>query len=153
MIPIRNLLFLPVLIWLVQYSSAQTGTVGKALSLGESAQPTGITWDGTNLWMIDYSADMIIKINPSSGEVIESFEAPDQFPTGLAWDGNNLWCSGNRQNKIFKLDRNGEVIISLNVSSTPRGMCFVNGSIWYADSGKKELYKINPDSGSYLDTI
>jgi len=149
----RKLLFLSVALFTISYSFGQIGSVNKTLSVGETHQPTGICWDGSHLWMIDYTEDLICKIDPSTAEVLLSFPTPDTYSTGLAWDGNNLWCSGNRTNKIYKLDDSGQTTRIINVSSSPKGLTFVDGKLWYADSHKKHLYKLNPITGVYLDTI
>lgn len=153
MITSRKLLFLSAALLIVHSSFAQIGSVSKTLSVGEAHQPTGICWDGSHIWMIDYTEDLICKIDLSSAEVLISFPAPDTYTTGLAWDGNSLWCSGNRSNKIYQLDASGQTIKTINVSSTPRGITFIDGFLWYADSQKKHLYKLNPETGVYLDTI
>lgn len=149
----RKLLFLLITLITSLSSFAQIGSVSKSLSVGEAHQPTGICWDGSHLWMIDYTDDMICKIDPSTAEVLLSFPAPDTYTTGLAWDGNNLWCSGNRTNKIYQLDQSGQTIKRFHVTSRPRGITFIQGSLWYADSQEKHLYKLDPDTGVYLDTI
>ncbi|MCK5820608.1 MAG: T9SS type A sorting domain-containing protein [Bacteroidales bacterium] len=153
MITLRKLLFLLLALSITFSSFAQIGNVSNTLSVGEDHQPTGICWDGSHLWMIDYSEDMICKIDPSTAEVLLSFPAPDTYSTGLAWDGTNLWCSGNRTNKIYQLDDSGQTIKTINVSGTPRGITFIQGSLWYADSQKKHIYKLNSDTGEYIDTI
>jgi len=38
--------------------------------------PTGLTFDGENIWMADYLTDLIYCLNPKTGELIRSIPAP-----------------------------------------------------------------------------
>lgn len=52
--------------------------------------PHGLTWDGDYLWHTDGINDKIYKINPSTGDIDDSFNSPGTYPRGLTWDGQNL---------------------------------------------------------------
>ena len=135
--PFRVLVYLVIIICICSPGYGQIGKVNKTLTFSNGFQPSGICWDGSYLWVIDYSQDLINKIDPSSGEVLLSFSAPDILPAGLAWDGEYLWCSGNRKREIFKLSTTGDVLTSFELSGSIRGLTIVDGNIWYADSGGK----------------
>lgn len=58
---------------------------------------SGLAWDGNSLWVSEWYSYKIYKIDPASGEILKSFNAPDygnEFPSGvplgLAWDGTSL---------------------------------------------------------------
>lgn len=54
--------------------------------------PSGLTWDGNNLWSCDLETDMIYKHNMDSIlSVQESYKSPGDMPGGLAYDGTNIW--------------------------------------------------------------
>ena len=53
--------------------------------------PTGLTFDGKNIWLADYQSDKIYCINPTTGKVIRSIPSPAYWPEGLAFDGEALW--------------------------------------------------------------
>ncbi len=65
-------------------------------------EPTALTFDGKYLWLSthDYLPSgmsknaKIFKIGSNFGEILDSFDSPDEFIPGLAWDGQHLWCSG-----------------------------------------------------------
>ncbi|WP_456407125.1 YncE family protein, partial [Caldithrix abyssi] len=48
---------------------------------------TGLTFDGKFLWVADYKADQIFKIDPENGKVVHQIPSPGFWPMGLAWDG------------------------------------------------------------------
>ncbi len=53
----------------------------------------GITYDGTDLWMVDRGADAIYRISIADGALLQEFPAPtgSGSGTGLTWDGSSLW--------------------------------------------------------------
>ena len=136
-------------------ASGQIGELQRSRSFGTTSgyQPTGLTWDGTFLWNIDYSSDRICKIDPATGAELHSFSSPGSQPTGLAWDGTYLWCSDNNSDKIYRINTTGTVLDSFDVTSTPRGLEFFNGHLWYVDSVLRQIYKLNPNSGAVVDSI
>lgn len=133
-------------------ASGQIGEMQSSFSTS-GYSPTGLTWDGTSLWNIDYSSDRICRIDPETGIELQSFSSPGSQPAGLAWDGTHLWCSDNNSDKIYKVDTTGTVLNSFDVTSTPRGLEFFNGYLWYVDSVLRKIYKINPNSGAVVDSI
>lgn len=53
-----------------------------------------LAFDGTSLWQVEHNAEVIQKIDPSTGNVTFSFGLESGFvPLGLAWDGSNFWVS------------------------------------------------------------
>jgi PKD repeat protein len=61
------------------------------------ADPTAITWTGTN--PIVKTKDGFVKIDSQDGSLLEIIESADRV-TGMAWSGGNLWTTD--QNKILK---------------------------------------------------
>ncbi|HWP44084.1 MAG TPA: hypothetical protein VNO14_12650 [Blastocatellia bacterium] len=54
--------------------------------------PFHILWDGQNLWVADFGADQLKRVNPSNGQVLESIPVGDG-PARILFDGTNLWVS------------------------------------------------------------
>lgn len=92
----HGLFFLDGYVWisssydhaLLQYD-LKTETVAKTLPL-PCVEAAGLTYDGNDFWVADYSRRTIYKISPE-GEVLDSFTTPYSTPWGLAWDGQYLW--------------------------------------------------------------
>jgi hypothetical protein len=67
----------------------------KALELVDSfvvpcSEAAGLTYDGENFWIADYSSRTIYQISPE-GKVLGSYRTPLSTPFGVAWDGTQLW--------------------------------------------------------------
>lgn len=54
----------------------------------------GLTWDGRSLWVSETRTKTIMKLDPSTGDILSYHSAADlSYPYGFAWDGNHLWIS------------------------------------------------------------
>jgi len=99
---------------------AGTGSSGSANGTGTSASfdiPYGITTDGTNLYVADYSNHLIRKIVISTGEVTTlagtgstgsangtGTSASFNTPFGITTDGTNLYVADNSNHLIRKIE-------------------------------------------------
>jgi len=141
-------------------ADAWTGEVLKSFKT-PGLFPTGIAYDGTNIWVADRKDKKIYCLNPASGEVLRSIPSPAYWPTGLTWDGKYLWAadvkgglplSENYQGIIYKLDpATGNILHSVqSPSSTPRGLAWDGAYLWCADNGSDEIIQFNPDDGTTI---
>lgn len=123
--------------------------------------PTGLTFDGTNLWLADYQTDKLYAINPETGKIVKTIEAPAYWPEGLAWDGEALWnadikggipLSENYAGKIYRVDPNDGTVLKTLVapSSGPRGLTWDGKYLWCVDSFSDEVIQFSPDDGTTI---
>jgi hypothetical protein len=103
----------------------------------------GLTWDGHFLWVADATQGRIGKINPTTGEVILSFQSPGPDPRGLAWDGHFLWVTDYYQQRIYQLDVNGTVINTWpSPASGPMGLAWDGTYLWCVDLNTYRVYQL-----------
>ena len=105
--------------------------------------PTGLAWDGTNLWMID-NLKNVYKMD-TSGTVLSSFTAP-RFPDlDLSWDGTGLWIGGGQgygSGRNMKVDALGNRVDSLDVSHWAlSGFEWDGKFFWISDYNSSLIYK------------
>ncbi len=161
-IVIRLILILSFLVtFLIQNNSyAYTGEILKSYKI-PGLFPTGLAFDGENLWLADRQAKKIYCINPSNGKVIRSIQTPAYWPTGLAWDGENLWAadvkgglplSENYTGLIYKLDRETGTILHTVPApgNKPRGLAWDGKYLWCADNGSDEIIQFSPEDGTTI---
>ena len=126
--------------------------------------PTGMTFDGENLWLADRKADKLFCINPKNGKVIRSIPSPAYWPTGLAWDGEALWnadvkggipLSENYNGVIYRLDPKDGTILKVvqSPTSSPRGLCWDGEYLWCVDDASDELIQFSPDDGTTIRSL
>jgi len=151
------LLFIPVI------SFAYTGEVIKSFDIPGS-YPTGLTFDGENLWVADYQTDKLYCINPDDGKVIRTIPSPAYWPEGLAWDGKYIWnadvkggipLSENYDGKIYQLDpKDGTITRTIQApGSTPRGLTWDGTYLWCVDNAADEIIQFSPDDGTTIRTL
>ncbi len=137
-----------------------TGEVIKSFDI-PGGFPTGLTFDGTYIWLADYHADSLFCINPDNGKVVRGIPSPAYWPEGLAWDGKYLWnadvkggipLSENYQGIIYKIDpKDGTILKTIQApSSTPRGLTWDGTYLWCVDSDADQVIQFSPDDGTTI---
>ncbi|MCF8368819.1 MAG: hypothetical protein K9G76_07225 [Bacteroidales bacterium] len=123
--------------------------------------PTGLTFDGQNLWLADYQTDLLYCVDPATGKVILTIQAPAYWPEGLAWDGEALWnadvkggipLSENYAGKIYRVNpKDGTLLKTIQAPcTTPRGLTWDGTYLWCVDSDSDEVIQFSPDDGTTI---
>ena len=117
--------------------------------------PTGLTFDGSHLWLADSQTDKIYQINTQSGAVMRSFESPGYHPEGLAWDGRYLWHVDAGEKMVYYIDpANGRVIKALESNSAnPRDIAWDGHSLWMIDHKNDAVLKVSAVDGMMIQTF
>ncbi len=92
-----------------------------------------LAYDGTFLYRADYSGQRIVRFNPTTGAstVFTTFTGGDAGgPVGLAWTGSSFYVSMYNQNRILKLDVNGNVIPNSSFTVQSGQMSLYGGLGW-----------------------
>lgn len=155
----KNFLF-SVLILLPFLTFAWTGEVVKSFKTPGDF-PTGLTFDGENLWLADRKTDLLYCIKPNNGKVLKTLPAPAYWPVGLTWDGEALWCSDvkggiplseNYNGKIYRIDpETGNLLKTLQApTSTPRGLAWDGKYLWCVDNDANEVVQFSPEDGTTI---
>jgi hypothetical protein len=63
-----------------------------------------LAWDGTHLWHTNVADDVVYKIEPASGAILDSFESPAPDCEGLTFDGTSLWLSSTTTDSIYQVE-------------------------------------------------
>ena len=76
------------------YKVDSTGSIIKQFTAPDD-QPWDLCLENNNLWMADYWGDTLYKIDPSTGNLLESHSSEGVDPAGIVWDGAYLWYCDN----------------------------------------------------------
>lgn len=111
--------------------------------------PTGLAFDGQNLWLADNYTDKIYKINPVQGKILKIFDCPGHHPEGLTWDGEYLWHIDTGEKSVYRLDpKTGKALSILESnSSSPRDLTWDGSLLWIIDHGRDILIGVSPEDG------
>lgn len=60
--------------------------------MSPASTAAGVDWDGAFLWLNDYQAGELLRLEPGSMSVVDRLVCPGVI-SGLAWDGKRLWQS------------------------------------------------------------
>ncbi|MBI5734006.1 MAG: hypothetical protein HY973_03630, partial [Candidatus Kerfeldbacteria bacterium] len=128
---------------------------------GGVSGPYGIGIDQQdNVWVASWEGQSIYKINGQTGGII--FNKPlGMNARGVAVDAyGNVWVSHSLNDKVTKLDNNGNVLFTVNsdpdnatgyIGAHPIGItATAEGFIWVVNYNTHRAVKLHPDNGSIL---
>ncbi len=92
------------------YKVDDTGSILQQFTAPDD-QPWDLCLENDNLWMADYWGDTLYKIDPSTGNLLESHSSEGVDPAGIVWDGAYLWYCDNgidyTDDYLYKIDLAG----------------------------------------------
>lgn len=140
--------FIIILFLLSFFSWAKVGDILKVIKTPGPC-PTGLAFDGRNLWLADNFTDKIYKIDPESGKILKVFDSPGHHPEGLAWDGKYLWHIDSGEKYMYLLDPETGRALSIleSNSSNPRDLAWDGKYVWIIDHKRDLLIKVSPEDG------
>jgi YVTN family beta-propeller protein len=66
------------------------------------ADPRGVAFDGTNIWVTNTGSGTVSKINPTTNTVTATVTVGTN-PEGVAFDGTNIWVANYGSNTVSKI--------------------------------------------------
>jgi len=104
--------------------------------------PSGIMWDGKNLWHSDENKRLVYKLDKNGG-VLKKIPI-EKGTKGLAWDGANLWSSNARTRKLYKKNtKEGKTTAFSPPGRFPYGLTWDGKALWHSDVNSRTIYKID----------
>ena len=133
-------------------TGAGATAVTSATTVGTYAvgtSPQGVAFDGTNIWVTNYSSNNVTKLLASTGALVGTY-AVGTNPFGVAFDGTNIWVVNIGSNNVTKLlASTGELVGTYAVGSSPYGVAFDGTNIWVANIGNNNVTKLS----AYMSTV
>jgi DNA-binding beta-propeller fold protein YncE len=118
---------------------ASTGATVGTYSIGNG--PAALAFDGTEIWVANYSDNTIVAILPGlgSGKPL----AVGTEPGGMVFDGTSIWVANYGSNNVTKvLASSNTVVGTYSVGNSPSAVAFDGASIWVANRLSNTLTKI-----------
>jgi len=139
---------------------AYTGEVVKSFDT-PGKLPTGLCYDGKNLWLADRGTDKLYYLSAETGEIIRQIESPAYWPMGLAWDGEYLWNADYRgrtdksedlDGMIFKIDpKDGTILRTLqSPGKSPKGLTWDGKYLWCVDDKADKIIQFSQVDGTTI---
>jgi len=119
----------------------------------------GMTYDGTDLWIINQPSSssqpaMATEISLATGTILSTFNLPDHYMSGIAYDNGNFWAATYYPDpgKIYKVSGTGTVLTQIpSPNAQPWDVCLQGSDLWVADYNAYMLYKID-QTGAILES-
>lgn len=108
---------------------------------GSPSQPWGLTFDDQGkMWMVDFAERKVFKIDTNTRTIEFSFATPNASSggcKGLAWDGAHLNVMGWVTPAIYQMDKNGNLIHTINLDAGGSGgLTWDGGNFWVPTKGR-----------------
>jgi hypothetical protein len=115
----------------------------------------GMTFDGTNLWIIDRVGNPAYALELDlDGNIMSQFNLPDQYMSGIAWDDGEFWVSTYYPDPgiVYKVDGTGNVLHQFAPPhDQPWDLSLDGDNLWIVDYNAYTIHKIDQD-GNILET-
>ena len=125
-------------------------TVTSSLGGGTS----GIAFDGGRIWTSNFSGSVsIVTLNPPG---VTNVSTGFNQPIGTLYDGSNIWITDEGDNTLKKLDSSGNILLSVNVGSSPFHPAFDGTNIWVPNRSGASVTVVRATgvfSGTVLSTL
>ena len=115
--------------------------------------PTGVAFDGENIWMSANGAGQVVKLRASDGAKLGTFDV-GLAPMGVAFDGANVWVANSNSSTVSKLRASdGKVLGTFNSGGQmPWYLAFDGQNIWVTNEGNTTLSELKAADGSIVAT-
>jgi hypothetical protein len=117
--------------------------------------PFGVGYDGTNLWIVDLTAD-ITEVDFDGTPTGNSIpDPPTSDPNDLCWDGSSWWITDwNEPPTVWQYSAAGSVISSFPGPDNERmiGVTFDGTDLWLSSFFTAKIYRVDT-TGSVLESF
>ena len=128
----------------------------------DSEHGSGITVDGTNLWLastlaptrIGAEGPAILKVDPASGKTLAGY--PTAGAHGLEWRDGMLWMAVPLSATVYQLDPENNLAVLHSFpapGSRPHGLAWEGDDLWCVETNHRAFYRLNVKAGSIVDKI
>ena len=134
--------------------------VGNANRFGVNERsPSGLAWDGTNLYMVGGTNDALFTVNTTTGVATRvgnanRFGVGESSPSGLAWDGTNLYMVGGTNDALYTVNTTTGVATRVGNADrfgvnerAPTGLAWDGTNLYMVGTTNDVLYTLDTTTG------
>ena len=113
---------------------------------GTGAAPSGIAFDGTNMWTANPRGYSVTKITPTGSVTTYTYpySGIDTSPNSIAFDGTNMWTANYAGHSVTKITPTGSVTTYTGTGARPFDIAFDGTNMWTANYYGNSVTKITP---------
>lgn len=106
--------------------------------------PTGMAYDGSNVWVANYNDGTISRIDPATNTVTATVTV-GSTPYAVTFDGSSLWVTNQGGGTVTKVDpATSTVATTVTVGGSPTGAVFGSSSVWVTNLANSTVSRISP---------
>jgi DNA-binding beta-propeller fold protein YncE len=125
-------------------ATASSPTVVAKVKLKQFAQPCAAAGGAGAVWVSEFSAPYLLKINPKTNKVVKKIGI-GSGACGLAYGAGSLWIEDTNSNTISRVSvAASRRIKAVPVGNQPYDATFAFGSAWATSYGDGDLERIDP---------
>ena len=131
-------------------------SAGEVAQFAVGSHPSGLVFDGENMWVINEYDVTVTKVRTSDGSILGTFPLGAATTGGYGcFDGANVWITGGNAAGIISKIRasDGALLLSVPVGSEGQACAFDGTSIWVAVFESNTVVKLRPADGTVLGTF
>jgi hypothetical protein len=119
--------------------------------------PSGIAFDGTNLWTANFSVGSvsIITVQATTPYPVTTVTTGFADLSGILYDGAHMWVTDYTAGKLLKLNSSGAILQTVAVGVQPQTPVFDGANIWVPNfgAGDNSITVVQASTGNVVATI
>jgi virginiamycin B lyase len=119
-----------------------TGKVAGGTTVG--TQPINIAFGEGSVWVANFGARTVQRIDPKSNEASPAFGGLNGNPTGMAVGGGFAWVTSSFNGTLTKIDPSTNLAQPVDIGVGGKAVAFGEGSVWVANDVKGTVLRIDP---------
>jgi hypothetical protein len=138
------MLKLAALIATALVAGTSSATVVARIKIAPGTQPCAAAGGGGAVWVSDYGAPFLLKIDPKSNKVVRKIGI-GSGSCGLGYGAGSLWIEDTSSNTVSRVSaRTGKRIKAIDVGNQPYDATFAYGSAWVTSNSDGDVERIDP---------
>lgn len=128
-------------------------TIRTSISFTVGTSPSGIAFDGANMWVTNYGDGTVSVLRASDGAQIRT-PPVGAYPWGIAYDGVNMWVANGGGTTVSVLRaRDGSPVMTPSVGNAPQNIAFDGANMWVTNLNDDSVSVLNANDGSHVTTL
>lgn len=129
------------------------GSISAKIPLGPSSDKYSITVSATAVWVQNFAAGTLQRIDPSTNQVVATI-AIGQGPGHVALEGGFVWALSHDDSVVWKIDPQTNLVVTKIMLPPPNAFLAVSpGAIWVASRGNQVVRKIDTQTDQVVATL
>ena len=120
--------------------------IGEPIEIGDT--PKSLAFGGGSVWAAAFNEPTIAEIDPSTGEVVDTFTTKAKFPAAIIWAGDSLWIADVVKEAVVRYTPSTGEQQLIEVGDAPTAIAGTEEALFVANFNDESITKIDVESGT-----